>query len=176
MDPLDRIAERLKAGEKPHWIAADMVPSAPAEALWWVRRLPLFCEHHDPQVAALAKIIATRAARRHGPALGAKPRPVRTPLPCEGASVVYTANASPGRDHYQFEGNPIPFTGGDHWSHFCEAGSVAALGGAEAYLTALVEALRAGKGKEFEDQFAEPEPAVGRPKVKRGQGQQTTLF
>ena len=187
MDPLARIAERLKQGEAPHRVAAEMVPHRPSDALWWVRRLPLFCEHHDPRVAAVARIIGTRAMRRHGLTLerdgtissAVKQPPQETPLACEGASVAYAAQYFPGKDHYQFtglRGAPIPFTGGEHFSHFADPDAVAALGGPDAYLAALVAAIKAGTLREFEAQFQEPWPEVTRRKVKKPQGHENTLF
>lgn len=159
------------------------MPSRESDACWWVRRLPLFCEHSDPQVAGVARVVAARAMRRHGLSLepdgkvtSGKAEPVETPLPCEGASVIYTTNPASGYDHYQFAGDPIPFTGGGFYSHFAPSDAVGAMGGPEAYLAALIEALRAGAVKQFSEAFTEPYPEVGRRKVKKAEGKQATLF
>ena len=189
MTPADRAWELLAEGNTPQQIIAKLTPATKPEALHLARRLPLLAERPEAdRGAALARIAARIGMKRHGlsftadgriadrPVFNAlKHNPAERTLPGDGCTVTYTARLFGDRDHFQFTGlndQLIPFTGSRHWSHFADPDAVAALGGPEAYLTALQVTGRDG-WKDFERAFTGDEPGPVRKPRKPVVGEHT---
>jgi hypothetical protein len=189
-ETLQHLQDRLGRSAAPARIIEDLLPRTRADAVAWVRRLPLWDEYrgqYPDQVVALARVISRRAMREFDLAIGEDGRvlervregtPWNTPAPAltfplavggEEVRVEYTREYFPrsGQDHFYFvsphtppRAHPLSETG--YLSQFIRHDTVEACGGPHAYAALFAEARLRGEEQELAATF-EGRPPEGKP-------------